>query len=73
MTATGRPGLITPDMIRPETIVIDVGITRGDDGKLCGDVDKSCYSDDVLITPVPGGVGLLTRIALLENLVYEVK
>lgn len=73
VTATGRPGLITPDMIRPETVVIDVGITRGDDGKLCGDVDKSCYSDDALITPVPGGVGLLTRVALLENLVYEVK
>ena len=53
--------------------MIDVGITRGGDGKLCGDVDKSCYSDDALITPVPGGVGLLTRVALLENLVYEVK
>ena len=60
-------------MIRPETVVIDVGITRGGDGKLCGDVDKSCYSDGALITPVPGGVGLLTRVALLENLVYEVK
>lgn len=73
ITATGRPKLITPDMIRPRTVVIDVGITRGDDGKLCGDVDKACYSDDAQITPVPGGVGLLTRVALLENLVYEVK
>lgn len=73
ITATGRPGLITPDMIKPETIVIDVGITRSEDGKLCGDVDKACYSDDAQITSVPGGVGLLTRVALLENLVYEVK
>lgn len=73
VTATGRPGLIKPCMVNPGTIVIDVGITRGDDGKLCGDVDKSCYFDDALITPVPGGVGLLTRIALIENLVYEVK
>lgn len=73
VTATGRPKLIKPDMVRPRTVVIDVGITRGEDGKLCGDVDKACYSDDALITPVPGGVGLLTRIALIENLVYEVK
>ena len=73
VTATGRPKLIKQDMLRPETVVIDVGITRGEDGKLCGDVDKACYSDDALITPVPGGVGLLTRIALIENLVYEVK
>lgn len=73
VTATGQKGLITPDMIRPGTVVVDVGIIRGGDGKLCGDVDKDCYSDDALITPVPGGVGLLTRVALLENLVYEVK
>lgn len=73
VTATGRPKLIKQDMIKPETVVIDVGITRGEDGKLCGDVDKACYSDNALITPVPGGVGLLTRIALIENLVYEVK
>lgn len=73
ITATGRPKLIKQDMLRPETVVIDVGITRGEDGKLCGDVDKACYSDNALITPVPGGVGLLTRIALIENLVYEVK
>lgn len=73
VTATGRPRLITPDMIKPETVVIDVGITRGEDGKLCGDVDKACYSDSAQITPVPSGVGLLTRVALLENLVYEVE
>ena len=47
-----------------------IRICRGEDGKLCGDVDKSCYGDQMLITPVPGGVGLMTRVALLENLVY---
>lgn len=73
ITATGRIGLIKPDMIKSDTIVIDVGTTYNYDGKLCGDVDKACYSDEAMITPVPGGVGLLTRIALIENLVYEVR
>lgn len=69
ISATGKPQLIKK--IRDDQIVIDVGICRGEDGKLCGDVDKSCYGDQMLITPVPGGVGLMTRLALLENLVYE--
>lgn len=73
ITATGKIGLIKPDMIRTDTIVIDVGTTYNYDGKLYGDVDRACYSDDAMITPVPGGVGLLTRLALIENLVYEVK
>lgn len=68
ISATGKPQLIKK--IRDDQIVIDVGICRGEDGKLCGDVDKSCYGDQMLITPVPGGVGLMTRVALLENLVY---
>lgn len=68
ISATGKPQLIKN--VREDQIVIDVGICRGDDGKLCGDVDKSCYGDQMLITPVPGGVGLMTRVALLENLVY---
>lgn len=68
ISATGKPQLIKK--IRDDQIVIDVGICRGDDGKLCGDVDKSCYGEQMLITPVPCGVGLMTRVALLENLVY---
>ena len=68
ITATGKPQLIKK--VRDDQIVIDVGICRGDDGKLYGDVDKSYYGDQILITPVPGGVGLMTRFALLENLVY---
>ena len=68
ISATGKPQLIKK--VRDDQIVIDVGICRGDDGKLYGDVDKSCYGEQMLITPVPGGVGLMTRVALLENLVY---
>lgn len=68
ISATGKPQLIKK--IRDDQIVIDVGICRGNDDKLCGDVDKSCYGEQMLITPVPGGVGLMTRVALLENLVY---
>lgn len=68
ISAAGQPNLITS--VRQDQIVIDVGINRGEDGKLCGDVSKTCYRDDVQITPVPGGVGLMTRVALLENTVY---
>ena len=67
ISATGKPKLI--QTVRNGQVVIDVGIHRGDDGKLCGDVDKACYRDDAQITPVPGGVGLMTRAALLENVV----
>lgn len=54
-------------------IIVDVGINRGDDGKLCGDIDHAFFDSKLpktYVTPVPGGVGLLTRYALLEN-VYE--
>lgn len=68
ISATGKVGLIKN--VPYGKIVIDVGITRGEDGKLHGDVDVSNYSDNALITPVPGGVGLMTRVALLENVVY---
>lgn len=66
ISATGKPQLIKK--VRNDQIIIDVGICRGEDGKLCGDVDKSCYGDHMQITPVPCGVGLMTRVALLENL-----
>lgn len=68
VTATGVKGLIT----RASTtqVIIDVGITRGEDGKLYGDVDKELYYSRANITPVPGGVGLCTRFALLENTIY---
>ncbi|MEE2782114.1 MAG: bifunctional methylenetetrahydrofolate dehydrogenase/methenyltetrahydrofolate cyclohydrolase FolD [Pseudomonadota bacterium] len=68
ISAVGQPGLVTEEWIKPGAVVIDVGITHGDKNKLLGDV---CF-DEVKevagwITPVPGGVGPMTRVALLEN------
>lgn len=70
VVATGKPGMITGDMIKPGAAVIDVGINRGADGKLCGDVDfASAAKVAGSITPVPGGVGPMTIAMLLVNTV----
>jgi methylenetetrahydrofolate dehydrogenase (NADP+)/methenyltetrahydrofolate cyclohydrolase len=67
IAAVGRPALITADMIRPGSTVIDVGINRTDAG-LVGDVDFAAAREVAgHITPVPGGVGPLTRVMLLVN------
>lgn len=74
ISTTGQAHLINSSMISPHTIVIDVGITRDENGKLCGDVDMNDLLDnveDVHVTPVPGGVGLLTRTELLANTIYK--
>ncbi len=67
VVAVGKPGVLTREEC-PHAIVVDVGINRVD-GKLCGDfVENEKYvTEDVWSTPVPGGVGLLTRLALMEN------
>lgn len=69
VVAVGRPNLVTGDMIKPGAVVIDVGVNRHPEtGKLCGDVDfESAKEKAGAITPVPGGVGPLTRACLLEN------
>ncbi|QDQ87401.1 bifunctional methylenetetrahydrofolate dehydrogenase/methenyltetrahydrofolate cyclohydrolase FolD [Alcaligenaceae bacterium SJ-26] len=68
VVATGRPRMITGAQIKPGAIVIDVGINRLDDGKLCGDVDfDSAREVAGAITPVPGGVGPMTIAMLLVN------
>jgi len=68
VVATGKPGMVTGDMIKPGAVVIDVGINRGADGKLCGDVDfASAREVASAITPVPGGVGPMTIAMLLVN------
>ena len=68
VVATGKPRMVTGDMIKPGAIVIDVGINRGEDGKLCGDVDfDSASLVASAITPVPGGVGPMTIAMLLVN------
>lgn len=68
VAAIGKPRFVTADMVKPGAIVLDVGINRGEDGKLCGDVDFDAVSEKAAyITPVPGGVGLMTRAMLMEN------
>lgn len=68
VAAAGRQGLVTADMISPGATVIDVGTNRADDGSLVGDVDFDTVSEVAgAITPVPGGVGPMTRAMLLQN------
>ena len=68
VVASGVPGTLTADMVRPGAAVLDVGISRGPDGKLVGDVDFAGVSRVAgAITPVPGGVGPMTRAMLLHN------
>ena len=68
VVATGRPEMVTGNMIKPGAIVIDVGINRGADGKLKGDVEFSSAKEVAgAITPVPGGVGPMTIVMLLVN------
>ena len=70
IAATGQPGLIRGEWIRPGAVVIDVGINRGPDGKLCGDVEFEPARERAgFITPVPGGVGPMTVAMLLANTV----
>lgn len=68
VAAAGKPGLVKGAWIRPGAIVIDVGINRLEDGKLCGDVEFSAAQERAAwITPVPGGVGPMTVATLMEN------
>jgi methylenetetrahydrofolate dehydrogenase (NADP+) / methenyltetrahydrofolate cyclohydrolase len=68
VAAVGKRNMVTADMVRPGAVVIDVGMNRDDEGKLCGDVDFAGVSEVAgWITPVPGGVGPMTRAMLLVN------
>lgn len=68
ISAIGKPKLITKDYIKKDAIIIDVGINKDENGKLCGDVDFEDVKDKVsYITPVPKGVGPATIAMLLEN------
>lgn len=70
VAAVGRPGFVTGDMVKPGAVVIDVGINRNADGKLCGDcVFDECAEKASWITPVPGGVGPMTIAMLMKNTV----
>ncbi|MGE5117820.1 MAG: bifunctional methylenetetrahydrofolate dehydrogenase/methenyltetrahydrofolate cyclohydrolase FolD [Betaproteobacteria bacterium] len=68
VAAVGRRNLLTADMVKPGAIVLDVGMNRRDDGRLCGDVDFDAVRKVAgWITPVPGGVGPMTITMLLVN------
>jgi len=69
ITATGQPGLITSDMIKERTVVVDAGVA-GEQGKTVGDLADDVYGrDDLTITPRKGGVGPLTICALFDNVI----
>ncbi|MBC8535202.1 bifunctional 5,10-methylenetetrahydrofolate dehydrogenase/5,10-methenyltetrahydrofolate cyclohydrolase [Feifania hominis] len=74
VSAVGEAGFVTADMVKPGAVVIDVGMNRNAEGKLCGDVDFGPVSEIAsLITPVPGGVGPMTITMLLENTIKAAK
>lgn len=74
VAAVGRAKFITGDMIKPGAVVIDVGMNRDENGKLCGDVDfESAEKTAGAITPVPGGVGPMTIAMLMENTLTAAK
>lgn len=72
VSAVGRKGLITADMVQEGAVVIDVAMNRNEEGKLCGDVDFAAVAPKAsYITPVPGGVGPMTRAILMKNTLYS--
>ena len=74
VAAIGKPKFVGPDMVKEGACVIDVGINRLPDGKICGDVDYDAVLDKVsAITPVPGGVGPMTITMLLKNTLLAAK
>lgn len=72
VSAVGRRGLITADMVKEGVVVIDVAMNRDEAGRLCGDVDFAAVAPKAsYITPVPGGVGPMTRAILMKNTLYS--
>lgn len=68
VVAVGKPAMIPGEWIKPGAVVIDVGINRMDDGRLCGDVEYAAAAERASwITPVPGGVGPMTVATLMQN------
>lgn len=74
VAAVGKAGMITSDMVKPGAVVIDVAMNRNEAGKLCGDVEYEEVSKFAsAITPVPGGVGPMTRALLMKNTLTAAK
>ena len=68
--AVGKEKFLTRDMISPGVVVVDVGIHYDEEGKMCGDVARDNYSYLETYSPVPRGVGPLTNIALIVNIIF---
>lgn len=74
VAAIGKAKFITKDMVKPDAVVIDVGINRNEEGKVCGDVDfEEVQKIASYITPVPGGIGPMTIAMLMTNIVKTAK
>ena len=74
VVAVGKAKFVTGDMVKPGAVVIDVGMNRDRNGKLCGDVDyESAEAVAGYLTPVPGGVGPMTITMLMKNAVTAAK
>lgn len=74
VVAIGKANFVTADMVKDGAVVVDVGINRLDNGKLCGDVNYETVAEKAsLITPVPGGVGPMTITMLMKNTVFAAK
>ena len=74
VAAVGKAGFVTADMVKPGAVVIDVGMNRNAEGKLCGDVDYDAVEPIAsYITPVPGGVGPMTIAMLMQNTLTAAK
>ena len=74
VAAVGKVNIVTADMVKPGAVVIDVAMNRNEAGKLCGDVDYAGAKEVAsAITPVPGGVGPMTRAMLMKNTLLAAK
>ena len=74
ISAAGKHGLITGNMVKEGAVVVDIAINRDGEGKLCGDVDFEAAAERAsYITPVPGGVGPVTRAILMENTLWAAR
>ena len=74
VSAVGKTNLVTADMVKEGAVVVDVAMNRNEAGKLCGDVDYAAVAEKAsYITPVPGGVGPMTRAILMKNVLAAAK
>ena len=71
--ALGKANFLNKEDVTENTIIVDIGINFDENGKLCGDANKDCYDVVSSYTPVPGGVGVMTNVVLMENLLKAAK